>query len=211
MLWKFVRSILYIYILLVCLVEWGVAMQQLCLYGVCPELFDSDGWIASPSWSLPSVLAATYPNPDSTPSPGGFQIHDRCARVTTTTSLVLTHKSRSLLQPHMVEPQHSIFDFSFTIPFSMSPVDGHIFLFWKLVFEKFISSFLLSNFFFFQYFNNERFLFILNFCFQIMFLFFQKKLSQILFPNFSTQSFYVFWICALMFWPEIFIYFLFWI
>ena len=85
------------------------------------------------------------------------------------------------------------------------------FLFWKLVFEKFISSFLLSNFFFFQYFNNERFLFILNFCFQIMFLFFQKKLSQILFPNFSTQIFYVFWICALMFWPEIFIYFLFWI
>ena len=150
MLWKFVRSILYIYILLVYLVEWGVAMQQLCLYGGCPELFDSDGWIASPSWSLPSVLAATYPNPDSTPSPGGFQIQDRCARVTTTTSLVLTHKSRSLLQPHMVEPQHSIFDFSFTIPFSMSPVNGHIFSFESWFSKSLFHHFCYQTFFSFN-------------------------------------------------------------
>ena len=71
------------------------------------------------------------------------------------------------------------------------------FLFWYLVsnpFQKVYFIIFVIKLFSFQYFYNERFLFILNFCFQIMFLniFLFKFFSQILFPKFFNTKFLCF-------------------
>ena len=128
------------------------------------------------------------------PSSVYFQIHGRCVPVTTTSTS--PHSQITLLAPTPHGgPQYSIclFDFSFTIPFFVSPVNDHIFFFLNLFLKSLFHNFCYQTFFF-PVFLQWTFSFHFEFLFSnnvSKYVSFQKK-SQSLFPKFFNTKFLCF-------------------